>query len=268
MDIIQAVVLGILQGVFEWLPVSSEAVLSLVMNKVFGTGVEESVNTAIWLHTGTMLAALFYLRDDFISMVLDIPGFLERGKQGELFQTFGDTRISFMIIATVITAVLGGFLYVAGIETVADYPRIFTAVMGTALLVTGLLRFYQSSATRKFRQVNAKDSVLVGLLQSLSIIPGISRSASTVFVLFYRGFDGEDAFRMSFLLSVPAVFIANIGVNLFSGFTYTVELVVASLVAMVVGYLTIDAVIRIADRTGVAYLCFILSGLTFASLLL
>lgn len=221
MDIIQIILLGTIQGVFEWLPVSSEGFVTLTMTQLFGENALKSVNIAIWLHLGTMFSALLYFRRDVKKILLGLPNY---------FRSFGNESsessgvISFLIIVTLLTSIIGGFLYIFGIKELATRPKIFTGLMGTALLLTGFIRFYSSSETRTKKDVNWKDSVFVGILQSFSIIPGVSRSGSTVFGLFYRRFNGKDAFKLSFLLSIPAVLIANVGIELFSGFSFSIGL--------------------------------------------
>jgi undecaprenyl-diphosphatase len=261
MDVVQAIILGIVQGIAEWLPVSSEAVITLVMTRVYGSGVTESVNTAIWLHTGTMVAALVYFRHRFTALLRVAYDQAATGTMPTQ-RTDNGRLLLFLVIATAITAVVGGGLYFIGIETIADYPDMFSGVMAAALFLTGLLRRYTTAAERTMGAVNHTDSALVGVLQGLAVVPGISRSGSTVFGLLYRDFTTEDAFVLSFLLSVPAVFIANIGINLFTGFALSPPLLVAALTAFVAGYAAIDVVLAIADRAGIAYVCFALAAIS------
>lgn len=261
MDFMQAIILGVVQGIAEWLPVSSEAVITIVMTQIYGSGVTESVNTAIWLHTGTMVAALLYFRDRFTTLLRYA---FDRATTGTApaQETATGRLFLFVIFATGVTTAVGGVLYFAGIETIASYPDLFAGMMAAALFLTGLLRRYTTDAERTVGTVDHTDSALVGVLQGLAVIPGISRSGSTVFGLLYRDFAAEDAFILSFLLSVPAVFIANIGINLFTGFALSPPLLVAALAAFLVGYAAIDAVLSIADRAGIAYICFALAAVS------
>ncbi|MFP4045587.1 MAG: undecaprenyl-diphosphate phosphatase [Candidatus Aenigmatarchaeota archaeon] len=264
MEFLQAAIIGFLQGIFEWLPVSSEGVVTLAMTNIFGESALASVNVAIWLHLGTLFAALLYFRDDFKQIVLGLPDYFTRSK----YQDSEERKlISFLIVTTLITGIIGGVIYLYGLQEIAQYPKLFTGLMGLALLGTGLLRFY-SGGERSSKTLGHKDSILTGIMQSLSVLPGVSRSGSTVFALFYRKFEAKEAFRLSFLLSVPAVLIANIGIQLFSEIQISTGLVFAALVSFLVGYFTIDLILKIAERTEVAYLCFALAILTFLSLLI
>jgi len=264
MELLEAILLGILQGVFEWLPVSSEAVVSVFMTQLLGTTVIESVNTAIWLHLGTMFAALLYFRSDFTELTRRSIEKL-KNKDGTI-DTVKDKEIAFIILTTFTTGVFGGTLYLIGIKSLTNSPDLFAAITGLALVFTGLARLYSKKASRESINLEPKDSVYTGILQGMAVVPGISRSGSTVFGLLYHSFSAKEAFRLSFLISVPAVFLANIGINIFSGFTLSLELLVAAATAFGIGYLTIDLVLKIADRAEIAYLCFGLALISFLPL--
>ncbi|MFB6076101.1 MAG: undecaprenyl-diphosphate phosphatase [Candidatus Aenigmatarchaeota archaeon] len=264
MDLIQIIVLGTIQGVFEWLPVSSEGIVTLVMTQFFGKDILQSVNYAIWLHLGTMFSAILYFRKDIKKILLGLPHYCKNKKNVNKFNNI----ISFILMSTILTSVVGGTLYIFGIEKLANRPKVFTGLMGSALLLTGTLRFYKTKNERSFKDMNKGDSIFVGILQGFSVIPGISRSGSTLFGLFYRKFRGKDAFKLSFLLSIPAVLIANIGIGLLSSFTISTRLLLTSFISFVIGYLFIDVLIKVADRVEIGYLCFIFALITFSSLLL
>ncbi|MFB6241552.1 MAG: undecaprenyl-diphosphate phosphatase [Candidatus Nanosalina sp.] len=267
MEPLQAIVLGILQGVFEWLPVSSEAVVTLTMTRLFGSGVMESVNAAIWVHTGTMLAATVYFRDEILGLI-DISWKNRHDPRKVLRDSSETSVIRFLFLSTLVTGVVGGSIYVFGVKSLVGRPKLFSLLTGVALILTGLLRFYRSSESRMFAEVSDTDSVLIGVLQGISISPGISRSGSTTFGLFLREFNAEDALRLSFLMSIPAVLVANIGMNLFSSFSVSPELLLASGVAFVVGYGTIGTVLKFAEKSEVSIICFVLGLISFIPLLL
>jgi len=237
------------------------------MTQLFGSGVTESLNSAIWLHTGTMFAALIYFRKDFFEL---IRFFFDRLNQQDFERQKSEIEniFVFVVVATFVTSVVGGILYLGAMEFVSARPDVFAAITGVALVATGLVRFYQNSEGRVSGDIDLVDSTLVGLLQGLAVIPGISRSGSTVFGLFTVIFQPKMHLGFSFLLSVPAIFIANIGINIFSGFTVGIEMMLASLVAFVVGYLTIDIVLEIAGRAEVAYICFVLAAISFIPIII
>jgi undecaprenyl-diphosphatase len=262
MNLVEAVMIGILQGILEWIPVSSEAAISIAMTQIFGTAPIESLNTAVFLHIGTMFSALLYFREDYIEMSRN---FIDDVSEGD-FEL--ESRTRFLVLSTAVTGALGGGIYVFLLEALPESPSIFAALTGLALLVTGVLKLATGAGSRPERSVTDIDSVLTGLLQALAIVPGISRSGATTFGFLYRGFDSKSAFRLSFLMSVPAVLGAQVGLGLLSGFEVTFNLVVAGVTAFLVGAASIEAVLNIAEKTDVAYLCFGLAAVAFASALL
>lgn len=269
MEVLVAVLIGVIQGIAEWLPISSEAVISLILQNFLGQAPLESVNASVWLHTGTMIAALLYFRKDFLRLTKklfhELPQIHEEFQDKIRMDTDSPDwkMIIFVIAVTGLTAGIGGTIYVLGLKTVAAYPKLFTALTGVALFITGFTRLYEKAESRSIEDLDYTDTALTGLMQSFSILPGISRSGITSFALLYRDFNAEDAFKLSFIISVPAVAAANIGLQLFSGFTVSTGLVIASAVSMIVGYAMIDAVLRIAGRAEVAYICFALGLLSF-----
>lgn len=254
-ELLQPVVLGILQGIFEWLPVSSEAVITLVSTQFFGVSGEIALGNAVFLHIGTLLAATVYFREELFQTSKEF--FREKDLKG---------KHGFIVIATLVTGIVGGFVYILLLENVAGNQRLFTGLMGVALVLTGLTRFYSEGSGRT--DFSYFDGVFIGFLQGLAVIPGVSRSGSTVFGLFIRDFDTESAFRLSFLLSVPAVLAANIGLNLFEPVILTFEIFLAVAVSFFVGICSIDIVLKMAERFNVATICFVLAALAFGSLLI
>lgn len=199
-----AIALGATQGVVEWLPVSSEAVLTLLLVRFLGTPGIEAVGVSVWLHLGTTVSAVVHFRDEFADLLRYVPTYVGRLHEEGLT---GDPRR------------------------------------------------------------NVGTGVIAGALQGLAIIPGVSRLGSTVFALLFRDFDSEDAFELSFLTSVPAVLVANVGLELTGEVPIGPELLVAGLTAFVVGFYAIRYVLELAARIEVAYLCFVLAGLSFLPLL-
>lgn len=265
MDLVQAIVLGLVQGVVEWLPVSSEAVLTITMTRLLGTDPISAVNAAVWMHTGTMLAALLYFRDRFRGILsIDLP---EETMDIDAFTT--DQRLfAFLLFATIATGIVGGTVYLFGLHAAASNPDIFAALTALALLATGILHYLGDPGTRTLDTVDRSDTLLSGALQGLAIVPGVSRSGITSFAFLHRDFEPRDAFELSFLMSVPAVLAANVGLELLGGVTVSVPLVAAALTAFVVGYASIGAVLKLADHASVPLVCLVLALLSVLPILL
>ncbi|MFZ3057813.1 MAG: undecaprenyl-diphosphate phosphatase [Minisyncoccales bacterium] len=175
------ILLGFLQGVFEWIPVSSEGVVAIFSNYLIKD--YNSVDLALFLHLGTVLAAIVYFWKDWIN--------LAQFKDKEFLR--------FFIIVTFISGTLGFFAY----KMARDVS------MGSGLLaLTGLgllLTSWFQKTNIKLKINKDVSSIIVGLLQALSAIPGVSRSGSTVFGLSLTESDPTEILKKSYMISVPVV---------------------------------------------------------------
>lgn len=246
-------VIGLVQGLLEWLPVSSEGSVALALTAL-GRDPDVATQFGLFLHAGTGLAATVYYRDVLAEVLADMPDWRPRSA----FE--GTTAdLSFFGIATSVSVVvgLGGYL---ALETVVSAVAggAFVAFIGALLLGTGILMRTAEARGKAMRsQPDALDAVLVGTLQGLAILPGVSRSGTTVSALLLRGHEGSNSLRLSFVLSIPAAFGAGVLVLLDDGLpsidpgTAAVALVISA----VVGYLTVDALTRVVERVAFWKVC-------------
>ena len=183
---IKYILLGIIQGLTEFFPVSSSAHL-LIMQKILGLGGQE-IGVSVVLHLGTAFALVIFFFKDILDMLRD-------------------TKTLFLIIVvTVITGVIG----LAGKDF---FERLFTSpkIVALALMVTGIILIRTKRVMgHKRDMLDIKDAFFLGLTQGIAIIPGISRSGITISTLLFRKIDKKTSFRFSFLASIPAVFGAAI----------------------------------------------------------
>ncbi|UPV75257.1 undecaprenyl-diphosphate phosphatase [Halorussus limi] len=243
-----AVVAGALQGVFEWLPISSEGNITVFLTAL-GSSPEAAVQFSLFLHAGTALSATVYYREE----LADVLGALPRWRPGSAFSDGGETAtLSFLAVATLASGVVGIAAYLT-LETVVSALTggAFVALVGVLLVATGVLQRVADGFEFGGRaSPDLLDAVLVGALQGLAILPGVSRSGTTASALLFRGHDGPSSFRLSFLLSIPAALGAGVLVLLDTGVPSVtpVEAALALGTAAVVGYLTIDALMRVVER--------------------
>ena len=194
MEIINAIILGIIQGLTEFLPVSSSGHLEIAKailgeNKVG----EESLLMTVVLHFATALSTIIIFRKDLI----EIFSGLFQCKNNESFQ------FSLKIVLSMIPAALVGVFFNDEIE--ALFGGTLTLV-GGMLLITGLLLFLADKAKASAKQVGIKAAILIGISQAIAILPGISRSGATISTAVLLGIDKEKAARFSFLMVVPLIF--------------------------------------------------------------
>lgn len=202
MNIFQAIVLGIVQGATEFLPVSSSGHLVLAP-WLFGWEAP-SLTFIIVAHWGTMIAVLIYFRSDWLRIIRGGVAWLrDRGKPN------ADARLLGLLVMGTIPAVLVGFVLNDVIDVLASQPlpaSIFLLVTALILLVNSFNPLQGNS----LQMLTWKDSIWVGLLQTFAIFPGISRSGITIAAGRIRGLSSESAARLSFLLALPIIFGAGV----------------------------------------------------------
>lgn len=196
MNLLDALLLGLLQGVTEFLPVSSSGHLAIAQHFLAGFS-QPGVLFDVLLHVATMGAVILYFRRECL-LLATAP--FRRDDEAVLYRRL----LLLLVVGSVPTAVIG-LLFKDFFEGLFHN---LTAV-ALMLLVTGTLLFLSERfrrGTRKEDQLTWSDALLVGTVQGGAIIPGISRSGSTIAALLLKGVDGETAARFSFLLALPAIF--------------------------------------------------------------
>lgn len=206
MDIIIALILGLLQGLTEFVPISSSAHLVLVP-WLFGWPAFGLFFDTM-LHWGTLLAVLVYFRKDWVAIVrgfvssLAVRGPWTTGAGGRLAQPA--SRLAWGLILGSLPAAVAAFLFEDFFESLFSTPRAVAAF----LLVTALILYLSERLGRRARSLetlNVPDALAIGLAQAAAIAPGISRSGTTIAAGLGRGLTREAAARFSFLLSTPVI---------------------------------------------------------------
>lgn len=196
MDIVQLIVLSLVQGITEFLPVSSSAHLILVP-KLTGWQ-DQGLLFDVAVHVGTLLAVLLYYRKDVTNMA---TAFLGQGfKKG----MNDDTRLAWAVILGTIPLGLVGLLGKDFIEQNLREPLVIAASTVVFGVLLGLAA-WMNKAERKLGSMNWLDVLVVGGAQALALIPGTSRSGITITAALFRRFEPQEAARFSFLLSIPAI---------------------------------------------------------------
>lgn len=283
-----AIVLGVLQGTLEWLPVSSEGLVSIFVTGL-GYAPEDAVGLSLFLHAGTGIAAGVFYRGRLLSFL----GTLEEWSPRAAFADRDRADLTFFVVATLVSGVVG-----VGVKLVLEAfvggltGGIFLAVVGGLLVGTGLLQRRagfddapedgegsgsdpeprgdggrgpaETDGTTGRTAPDAVDAVLVGGLQGLALLPGVSRSGTTASALLLRGHDGPRSLELSFVLSVPAALGASCLVVVEESGLPTIEPVSAAValgLAAGVGYLTIEALTRLVGRLRFWVVCVCLGSL-------
>lgn len=198
MTYIEAIILGIIQGATEFLPISSSGHLILIPS-IFGLG-EPDLNAIAIAHQGTLLAVLLYFRRDLWQIIRAVLG----GLAARQPLADPESRLGWYIAAGSLPAVVVGLLFADPIDRVLAKP----SSAAVALIVTGIILIVGEqlvTGVKRLSQMNWADTLIVGTAQALALIPGISRSGITISAGLGRGFNRETAARYSFLLGVPAI---------------------------------------------------------------
>ncbi len=234
MDYFQAIFLGIIQGIAEWLPVSSEAMVTLAGKFFFGMEYSDALGMAIWLHAGTFLAALAYFRREIFEMARSL---LDKGRKELLV---------FLVIATTCSGIIAApLLFLA--FSIALPDAVFTLLIGIFLVVVAFLQ--KNRGGGKEQSLEPGKAAIAGIIQGFSALPGLSRSGLTIAALLGERFSLKESFRLSFLMSLPVT----LGVQLFlplvkEGFQVTLPMVAGGIAAAAVGFVTIKYLMEFAER--------------------
>ena len=194
MDIIEAIILGIIQGLTEFLPVSSSGHLELTKAILGDTSVpEESLTFTVVLHFATALSTLVIFRKEVTTI---LKGLFQ-------FQWNEETQFCFKIVLSMIPAVIIGLLFEEQLESFFGGKILLVGVM---LLVTALLLLLADKAKNTDKQVSFPNALIIGISQAIAMLPGISRSGATISTSVLLGIDRTKAARFSFLMVVPLIF--------------------------------------------------------------
>ncbi|MFW5998646.1 MAG: undecaprenyl-diphosphate phosphatase [Bacillota bacterium] len=248
MEVIKAILLGIIQGITEFLPISSSGHL-VILQKIMGI-TEGNLILNVSLHFGTLIPILIIFWNDIKDIIL------LRSEKKHL--------IKLIIIGSVPTAFIGLYLE-------QFFERIFSSVLltGFMLLITGLILYLVEKINNYNKDINdfrAHNAILVGIAQGLAIIPGISRSGSTIAAALFQKMDKEEAARFSFLLSIPAIGGANLlkARDIFSQSSTVISsssLIIGTITAALSGYIAIKYLLHILKRGSLvvfSYYCWII----------
>jgi undecaprenyl-diphosphatase len=256
---LEALILGLVQGLTEFLPISSSGHLGLVQN-LFGLK-ENIVTFNVIVHAGTLVAVLIFFRRELLALITSLLQALINKSVKAI-----PSQIPYLFIAT-LPAVFLSILLMPILNTLlVSLPAI-----GIGLIITSIILFTTDkylSSHESLKEMNWKDSLIIGLFQALAIFPGISRSGSTVGAGVIRGLSRKTAFNFSFLLSIPVI----IGALLFdlvnrtelSQYNYS-SLLISFISAFISGYLALSVFKKIFldnKLSWLGYYCLFLGVIT------
>ena len=269
--------LAVLQGFTEWLPISSSGQVMIVSISVFGILPEQAFSLGIWMHLGTTIAVLIKFRKDYIQIIKSI---LPRKFEVNESDIKKRNWLIYATIGTAITAIplyfLFKFVIIEGFD--ATQGDLLTLMISGFLIVTGivLLTFRRNFGKKTINTVSdrelVKDSSISGLIQGIAILPGISRSGFTVSTILFEKYNQDQSLKLSFLMSVP-VALASIGIDIIFGegsVFGTIDLftiLIITIVSFIVGYLSMELLLKIAQKINFSYFCILYGVISFTIIL-
>lgn len=236
MNIFQAVLLGVIQGLTELLPISSSAHLTIIP-WIFNWNIPESFDVA--LHFGTLLAIGLYFFKDWLGLIKGGFNYVvkkEKTVQGRMFW--------YIVLATIPGGVIG-FLLDHFLSGTLNRP----IIIALALIIMGIILYVvdkKAPSKVKYEQMTLKQTFLIGVSQALAFIPGVSRSGVTITTARMMKVERESAARYSFMLSAPIVLAATI--FKFKDFVFDLPFVVGVLTSFIVGLLVIKFLLKFLQK--------------------
>ena len=244
MDILHAIILGIVQGLTEFLPVSSsghlEIVKALLNNKNIG---EQSMLMTVVLHGATALSTIYIFRNDIIIIIKGLYSGIKE-----------QVNFSIKIILSMIPAAFVGLFWEDEIEALFGGDLI---LVGAMLIVTALLLFFADKAKITDKKISFLNAIIIGVSQAIAILPGISRSGATISTSVLLGIDKEKSARFSFLMVVPLI-LGKISKDIFSGdisfsSSESLPLLFGFISAFIIGIIACKWMIKIVKNSQLSY---------------
>lgn len=249
MTLLEAIILGLLQGLTEFIPISSTAHLTIagqVLGLIDNNHPERWTSFIAIIQLGTLAAVLYYFRDDLLKL---IKNFLKDNLDRKKFENQSlESKLSWYIIFGTIPIVVIGLLFKDFIEGTFTKDL---KVISLSLIILAIILFVAEKVAKlnkDIKQVDLKDSLLIGIAQAFALIPGASRSGTTITAGLFLGLNRESAARFSFLLSIPAILASGL-LSAYQAIQYVsstdiLNIIIATIVSAISGYFAIDFLIN------------------------
>jgi len=230
---VEYILAGILQGIFEWLPLSSEGMTILALN-YFGLKKINPLDLSLFLHLGTLLSLIFYFKKDWQEIIL-----LKNKK-----------LLDFLIKSTIVSLIVGFPLYKLIKSLILG--KIILLIIGIFLLLTALfnrLLKIKKKIPERFLPFFA------GFFQGLSVIPGLSRSASTFFALSFSDLSLSEILKISYLMSAPVIFISSLYLFIKSYLFFNFSVFLSLILSFLFGLFALGFLMKISQKINFFYFC-------------
>ncbi len=268
--LIYSIIIGIVQGISEWLPISSKTQVLVVSQYLLGLTFSQAYTFGLFMEIGTIIAAITYFRKELVTLVRALLGSKNHADRKLLI---------YVVVATVVTGIIGAPLYLIADSLTGVTIGIPMLIIGIVLIADALIIRYsrkkkeQGGRIRKFNDLKMKDYLLIGIAQGISALPGVSRSGITTSTMLLLNVEPDEAFRLSFLIGIFAA-IAAFGLTIVASHANVAAglasigisgLVIAIATATIVSLFMIDFLIKIAGKSKIVYVTAALGLIALAS---
>ena len=262
-----AIIIGFLQGLLEWLPVSSKSMIILYLVNAASVSGETAYSLAMFLHFSTATAALIMFRSDFLKVIKYI---INRECSSD------DSSVLFrsLLVTIVLGAAIGLPLYLLTRYFILELSGLLlTCFIGLFLILTGLFLKYSKSlkGLKSLEQIGTVDMVLAGFMQGLSALPGLSRSGLVASTLLMRNVEKETALRLTFIISVPIIygmaiaeFVVGLGFRASLEEFGTINILIALATSFILSLISLRMMLELARRLDFTKFLICFGSLTFA----
>lgn len=254
-------VLGIVQGISEWLPISSKTQILVVSQYILGMGFNQAYAFGLFMEIGTIFAAVIYFRKEVVILFRTL---FRKDRREESIKLF-----NYVLVSTIATGIIGAPLYLfvdslQGAYSVAIPMIIIGAVLiGDALLIHYSRSKYRNDSKRKtLKDLRFRDYAIVGIAQGLAALPGVSRSGATTSTLLVMNVEAGEAFRLSFIDMILAtggavaltLVASRHSISSSIGLVGGYGIIIAIVAATAISLLLIDFLLKIAKKSSIVYL--------------
>lgn len=239
-----AIAIGIIQGIAEWLPISSEGLVSVVYEVSYDLPLQEAIYFSLWLHMGTVPCVLIMFHREIKGMLADFSD----------LRTKPSPLLYFLTISTLISIPIGlcFLLFIQELSSLIKLGAI--TLIGSLTILNGVMRFRKNgNNARSRRNLSAIDAVWAGVAQGVSVLPGLSRSGTTIAVLLSRRINHKEALIISYLMSVPSSLAVSFFVTVNYGVSFSHEVMASLAFAFIVGTLTIKVMLSFSERVNFSW---------------
>jgi len=273
LQLLYAVIIGIIQGVSEWLPISSKTQIIISSSYLLNLLYQQAYTFGLFMEIGTIVAAVVYFRKELIEMAQVLLG-----SKNEEYRKL----LVYVVVVTVITGLIGAPLYLIADSIKGIAIGIPMLIIGVVLIADAVLIRYSRKRrekgvnSRKLRDFTLKDYLLIGIAQGISALPGVSRSGITTSAMLLTNVEPDEAFRLSFIAGIFAA-IGAFGLTLVTTRSNVAAavagiglagLAVAIVTSTIVSLFLIDFLIKVAGKSKIIYLISALGIIAVASGLL